>query len=225
LGNGELLSIEVARAGKVRPKVLYQMHHLDRENGKMDAKKVNPSDCLQCHRTAAISLVSKDPAAIVSFFGQSEGQAVLDHLNAKISEVAGGLPDGHDLAGFGPPMGPERSRSLEYLRRLSRKTSDITVGDEALERVGHEMNCVQCHDSLKNGPGNISAEFMVGDLFENYLLAGHMPPKTKLSAIDRRLLADLLKAEYYGGYPSASNPKLKEAGLFIDWLNKDCPWK
>ncbi len=218
------LSLEVD-PGKEPPNGIAAFHLSDiKTEGGLRAKDIDALACVQCHRTSPISLVSKDPKAIQVLLPENEkdGLAVMTQMNQKIAEVALSLPKGFQFESLGPPRGPAIDRPLNYLRRLASKTSTPLADDHSLSRVASSMNCVRCHDS-QTVARSIGEELVFPDIFEHYVTTGHMPPGNKLSPSDRKLLSELITAEYFGGYPTADK-KGKAPGIFGAWLNEPCPW-
>lgn len=206
-----------------KPVAGFQRHSIE-SNDELRRTALDPQTCLQCHRTAPISLVAKNQSKtrVVFSTGSQDGKKLLAEMNEKIEGVALAVPAGNSIEDIGAPRGPSIHRSVEYLRRLAEFSSTPAVSDTTLLRLAPMMNCVSCHDS-KTVALTIGHQPLASDVFNNYVLNGHMPPKNGLSRTDQLLLSELIEREYFGGYRNMESTGI-EWGILGKWLNESCAW-
>lgn len=181
----------------------------------MTAVNTNFNSCYRCHHSGVMPIMIDESNPDTKVFGQNQSfKAFQSEFNSIISQYADSRLPGGDPVDFQHviPLGEDhpKERTDEFVDHCS-KNAGITLTRESIGRVKESMNCTSCHTGESGDAGKISwggttsnpIEQMTTVLRES-ISQGIMPPRSDLSADERKALFQCLKAEYFGGFTDPS---------------------
>lgn len=159
----------------------------------------NLENCYQCHKNAILPITPAPfPATIVVPTYWKRFKEDIQKVNQQMDSYRSLRQAFLNQKSHGPPLGPKGARTLPFLKSCA---GAKVKSEEALQRIGSEMQCARCHNGKRRGmlnfPSGLRLQKVSGNSLVKDYVAVHreMPPDASLNDPEREALVDCLYKE------------------------------